>query len=89
MRIFLFLRRWRNKERDGCEERLSKETTFPSVSAEEQISDIEASVVRRLKKLEEENIFLKKMYAEVSMENQILKEEQFTKKGWALPHKGC
>ena len=48
---------------------------------------MEASDVRRLKDLEEENIRLKKMYADVSMDNQILKE-LFTKKGWALPQKG-
>ena len=48
---------------------------------------MEASDVRRLKDLEEENIRLKKMYADVSMDNQILKE-LFTKKGWGLPQKG-
>lgn len=47
---------------------------------------MEASDVKRLKDLEEENIRLKKMYADVSMDNQILKE-LFTKKGWALPPK--
>ena len=48
---------------------------------------MEASDVRRLKDLEEENIRLKKMYTDVSMDNQVLKE-LFTKKGWALPQKG-
>jgi len=47
---------------------------------------MEASDVKRLKDLEEENTRLKKMYADVSMDNQILKE-LFTKKGWALPPK--
>jgi putative transposase len=48
---------------------------------------MEASDVRRLKDLEEENSRLKKMYADVAMDNQILKD-LFTKKGWALPQKG-
>jgi putative transposase len=48
---------------------------------------MEASDVKRLKELEEENIRLKKMYADVAMDNQIWKE-LFTKKGWALPPKG-
>jgi putative transposase len=37
--------------------------------------------------LEEENSRLKKMFADLSLDNQILKEI-FTKKGWALPQKG-
>ena len=48
---------------------------------------MEASDVKRLKELEEENSRLKKMYAEVSMDNRILKD-LFVKKGWALPQKG-
>ena len=48
---------------------------------------MEASDVKRLKELEEENTRLKKMYAEVSMDNRILKD-LFVKKGWALPQKG-
>jgi putative transposase len=48
---------------------------------------MESSDVRRLKDLEEENSRLKKMYADVSMDNQILKD-LFSKKGWALPQKG-
>jgi len=48
---------------------------------------MEASDVKRLKELEEENSRLKKMYAEMAMDHQILKE-LFTKKGWALPQKG-
>ena len=35
---------------------------------------MESSDVRRLKDLEEENSRLKKMYADVSMDNQILKD---------------
>lgn len=48
---------------------------------------MESSDVRRLKDLEEENSRLKKMYADVAMDNQILKD-LFSKKGWALKQKG-
>lgn len=48
---------------------------------------MEASDVKRLKDLEEENARLKKMYADLAMDNEILKD-LFTKKGWALPPKG-
>lgn len=48
---------------------------------------METSDVKRLKDLEEENSRLKKMYADLAMDNQILKD-LFTKKGWALPPKG-
>lgn len=48
---------------------------------------MEASDVIQLKALEEENTRLKKMYADLAMDNQILKD-LFTKKGWALPQKG-
>lgn len=47
---------------------------------------MEASDVRRLKDLEEENAQLKKMYADLALDNRILKD-LFTKKGWALPQK--
>ena len=42
---------------------------------------MEASDVKRLKELEEENAKLKKMYAEVSLENHAIKD-LFAKKGW-------
>jgi len=48
---------------------------------------MESSDVKRLKELEEENSRLKKMYADLAMDNRILKD-LFTKKGWALPPKG-
>jgi len=48
---------------------------------------LEAADVKRLKDLEEENSRLKKMYADLAMDNAILKD-LFTKKGWALPPKG-
>ena len=42
---------------------------------------MEASDVRRLKELKEENTKLKKMYADVSLENHAIKE-LVAKKGW-------
>ena len=42
---------------------------------------MEASDVKRLKELEEENSKLKKLLAEVSLENYAMKE-LFAKKGW-------
>ena len=42
---------------------------------------MEASDVKRMKELEEENARLKRMYAELSMDNYILKDV-ITKKGW-------
>ena len=48
---------------------------------------MEATELKRIKELEEENARLKKMYADLAMDNQILKD-LFTKKGWALPQKG-
>ncbi|GLX83747.1 transposase [Thalassotalea eurytherma] len=42
---------------------------------------MEASDIKRLKALEEENLKLKKMYADVSLENQAVKE-LVAKKGW-------
>lgn len=48
---------------------------------------MEASDVKRMKELEEENVRLKRMYANLAMDNEILRD-LFTKKGWALPPKG-
>ncbi|PHM44331.1 transposase [Xenorhabdus szentirmaii] len=42
---------------------------------------MEANDVKRLKELEEENTKLKKMFAEVSLENHAMKAP-FAKKGW-------
>ena len=47
---------------------------------------MEASDVKRMKDLEEENARLKRMYANLAMDNEILRD-LFTKKGWALPQK--
>lgn len=42
---------------------------------------MEASDVKRMRELEEENTKLKKMFAELSLENHAMKE-LFSKKGW-------
>ena len=42
---------------------------------------LEVNELKRLRELEEENTRLKKMYADVSMDHQILKEV-LSKKGW-------
>lgn len=42
---------------------------------------MEASDIKRLKELEEENAKLKKMFADVSLENHAIKE-LVAKKGW-------
>ena len=48
---------------------------------------MEASDVRRLKELEEENLRLKRMYANLSLDHEILKDV-ITKKGWGPASKG-
>lgn len=47
---------------------------------------MEANDVKRLKELEDENTKLKKMFAEVSLENHAMKE-LFTKKGLVVAEK--
>ncbi|OBU13644.1 transposase [Morganella psychrotolerans] len=42
---------------------------------------MEAADIKRLKELEDENIRLKRLFAEVSLENHAMKE-LFAKKGW-------
>lgn len=71
--------------REICRELGISEATFYNWKS--KYGGMEASDVKRLKDLEEENGRLKKMYADLAMDNQILKD-LFTKKGWALPQKG-
>jgi putative transposase len=68
-----------------CRELGISEATFYNWKS--KYGGMEASDVKRLKDLEEENTRLKRMYADMAMDNQILKD-LFTKKGWALPQKG-
>jgi len=79
------------KEQEGglsvkeiCREHGISDATFYNWKS--KYGGMEASDVRRLKDLEEENNQLKKMYADLALDNKILKE-LFTKKGWALPQK--
>ena len=60
------------------------EATFYNWKA--KYGGMELSDVKKMKSLEEENARLKKMYADLAIDNQILKD-LFTKKGWALPQK--
>jgi len=68
-----------------CRQHGISEATFYNWKS--RYGGMEASDVKRLKDLEEENSRLKKMFADLSLDNQILKEV-FAKKGWALPQKG-
>ena len=70
--------------KDICREHGLSEATFYNWKS--KYGGMEASDVRRLKELEEENNRLKKMYADLALDNRILKD-LFTKKGWALPQK--
>uniref|UniRef100_UPI0004E0EFA8 transposase n=2 Tax=Dyadobacter crusticola TaxID=292407 RepID=UPI0004E0EFA8 len=64
-----------------CRQNGISEATFYNWKS--RYGGMEASDVKRLKDLEEENSRLKKMFADLSLDNQILKE-LFAKKGWAL-----
>jgi hypothetical protein len=52
---------------------------MPCFTTDEQVRGIEASDVKRMKELEEENARLKRMYANLAMDNKILRD-LFTKK---------
>lgn len=49
-------------------------------------SGLEANELKRMRELEEENARLKKMYADISMDNYVLKD-LITKKGWGPVNK--
>jgi putative transposase len=68
-----------------CREHGISEATFYNWKS--KYGGMESADVKRLKDLEEENSRLKKMYADLALDNRILKD-LFTKKGWALPPKG-
>ena len=68
-----------------CRQHGISEATFYNWKS--RYGGMEASDVKRLRDWEEENSRLKKMFADLSLGNQILKEI-FAKKGWALPQKG-
>ena len=66
-----------------CELEISKATLY---NWKAKYGGMESSDVKRLKELEEENSRLKRMYANLAMDNEALKNH-FTKKGCALPQK--
>ena len=68
-----------------CREYSISEVIF--YSCKPKCCGMEASDVRRLKDLEEENARLKRMYAEFSMDHSILKDV-ISKKGWGPASKG-
>lgn len=67
------------KIEDICRELEVSRNTF--YKWQSKYGGMEASDVKRMKELEEENSRLKRMYAELSMDNYILKDV-ITKKGW-------
>ena len=68
-----------------CREHGISEATFYNWKS--RYGGKEASDVKRLKGLEEENSRLKKMYAGLSLDHSILKDV-ITKKGWGFATKG-
>jgi putative transposase len=70
---------------DICRELEISSNTF--YKWQSKYGGMEASDVKRMKELEEENSRLKRMYANLAMDNEIMRD-LFTKKGWALPPKG-
>ena len=73
------------KVADICRELEISSNTF--YKWQSKYGGMEASDVKRMKELEEENARLKRMYANLAMDNEIMRD-LFTKKGWALPPKG-
>lgn len=57
---------------------ISKQTFY---KWKNQYSGLEVSELRRMRELEDENLRLKKMYADLSLDHSILKDV-ITKKGW-------
>jgi putative transposase len=68
-----------------CREQGISKATFYNWKS--KYGGMEASDVRKLKDLEEENARLKRMYAELSLDHSILKDV-ITKKGWGAANKG-
>jgi len=72
------------KTEDICRELAISRATFYKWKS--RYGGMEASDVKRLKELEEENARLKKMFADLSLDHSILKEV-ITKKGWSPGNK--
>ena len=73
------------KLEDLCRELEISKATFYNWKS--KYGGMEVSDVRRLKELEEENSRLKRMYANLSLDHEILKDI-ITKKGWGPASKG-
>lgn len=73
------------KSEDICRELEISRATFYNWKA--KYGGMESSDVKRLKELEEEHARLKRMYAELSMDHNILKDV-ISKKGWGPAGKG-
>ncbi len=58
--------------KDVCRENTISDTTYYNWKA--KYGGMEASDIKRLKELEEENRRLKQMYAELSLEHKVLKD---------------
>lgn len=58
--------------KDVCRENAISDTTYYNWKA--KYGGMEASDIKRLKKLEEENRRLKQMYAELNLEHKVLKD---------------
>jgi len=67
------------KTSDLCREQGISQATF--YKWQSKYSGLEVNELKRMRELEAENARLKKMYAEVSMDNYVLKD-LITKKGW-------
>lgn len=72
------------KVADICRELEISSNTFHRWQS--KYGGMEASDVRRMKELEEENSKLKRLYAEQALDIAALRD-LFSKKGWALPPK--
>lgn len=72
------------KTSDICRKHGISQATF--FKWKSKYSGLEANELKRMRELEEENAKLKKMYAEISMDNYVLKD-LITKKGWGPVNK--
>lgn len=72
------------KVTDICREYGISSATF--FNWKSKYGGLEVNELKRLRELEEENNRLKKMYADVSMDNHILKDV-ISKKGWGPANK--
>src|SRR5882757_1910475 len=72
------------KTSDICRKHGISQATF--FKWKSKYSGLEVNDLKRMRELEEENSRLKKMYADLSMDNYVLKD-LITKKGWGRVNK--